>query len=64
MARPKKRIRPQIAFTQAYISKIGSECGALHEIVDRAAGRAVDEITRRELAIAAERLAKMQEMFL
>lgn len=64
MARPKNRVRPNIVLTQAYISKIGSQCGQLHEVVDKAAGRAVDEITRRELAIAAETLAKMRDMFL
>jgi hypothetical protein len=64
MARPPKRVRPPIELSEAYVSKVGRECQQMWEVVDKAAGRAVDESTRRELALVAERLAQMAVMFL
>lgn len=63
--RPKKKVRPDILLTQAYVSKIGAECGQMFEVVSKAASAvlSVDALAARELSFVAERLAKMQQMF-
>lgn len=63
MARPKKVERPLIVLSNAYITRVGRECMELWEMVDRASGKAVDPISQRDLAVVAERLAKLGEMF-
>lgn len=68
MARPKKKepgteVLPLIVLSKVYTSRIGNECLELFEIIDKAASRSVDYETRRELAVVAQRLARMGEMF-
>lgn len=61
--KPKDHVRPSLVLSDIYCAKIGRECLELFEMVDRAAGRAVDMQSQRELAVSAERLAKLAEMF-
>ncbi len=61
--RPRSKTRPDIRLSTAYVSKIGAECGSMAEIVAAAAGRSVRDAEQRELAIIAERLMQMKELF-
>ncbi len=63
--RPKKKVRPEIRLTTAYVSKIGAECGDMFDVVSKCASAvlSVDVLAARELSIVAERLAQMKRMF-
>ncbi len=63
--RPKKKVRPEIRLSTAYVSKIGSECGDMFDVVSKCASAvlSVDMTAARELAVVAERLSIMQHMF-
>ncbi len=64
--RPKKRVRPEICLSTAYVSKIGAECGDMFQTVSKctSAVLSVDALAARELALVGERLAVMSRMFL
>lgn len=63
--RPKKKVRPEIRLSTAYVSKIGSECGDMFEIVTKCASAVlcIDVLAARELSFVAEKLAKMKQLF-
>ncbi len=63
--RPKKKVCPEICLSTAYVSKIGSECGEMFDVVSKCAGAvlSVDALAARELSWVAERLAQMKQMF-
>ena len=62
MGRPRKRIRPLVCLSEVYVARVGAECQESFQFVSDAAGRAVSPADQRELAIVAERLAKLAEM--
>jgi hypothetical protein len=63
--RPKKKVRPEIRLSHAYVSKIGAECGDMFDTVSKCASAvlSVDALAARELSVVAERLAQMKAMF-
>lgn len=62
--RPRNKVRPDVRLSTAYVSRIGADCGEMALVVSAAAGRAIRDAEQRELAIVAERLMQMRELFL
>lgn len=61
-----RRARSRIELAPAYVSKIGSDCGDMADIVSKCASAvlSVDALAARELARVAEKLAQMRVLFI